>query len=131
MEVGEHPPPGPPGIRVPRRAQPSSQHRALRSPGQEEGSRHADPRRHCHDVGDDEVTVQDNHRDEEGDSGLQGDRSWVGLLEPYSCCPQPTHPSAGPSTQLCAPTHRDAHIDSSLLPKAGEKPLPEGDGQGG
>ena len=40
-------------------------------------------------------------------------------------------PSSHAPLHSRGPTHRDAHIDSRLLPKAGKEPLPEGNGQGG
>lgn len=77
--------------------------RGLCSPGQKEGSCHADPCRHRHDVGDDEVTVQDNHHDEEGDSRLQGGKE-AGLV---SQSPQ-LLPSA-PSSPVMAPAGSSVH----------------------
>lgn len=71
------------------------------------------------------------------DSTGRGAGTGMGWLQPLPSSDPPRRVAAllahGERPQPCwrAPTHRDARVDSSLLPVAGEEPLPEGDGQGG
>lgn len=69
-------------------------------------------------------------RDEGQALGWGGRSPCPALTPPRRVAALLTH---GDRPQPCwrAPTHRDARVDSSLLPVAGEEPLPEGDGQGG
>lgn len=77
------------------------------SPGQEEGSCHADPSSHSHHVGDKEVPFQENHEDEEGDGRLQrGQRpAWhqQGLAQiPWLFSPPTLQLQGQPGKQRCS-----------------------------